>query len=254
MIVFSSLLYKNNKAYNIFIIIINWINMELTKVIITAMQEEADLIIEQFWLKKKEKKNNIIVYEWNRESEDWNDKIVLVLSWIWKIQASMAMTYILENYSVDKIINIWIAWNLNNTDAKIWDVFMPNTFIQHDMYLPFEWEHLDYAKKAIFLDYAVGENYNLEKFWLILSWLCLTWDQFIDNEDKVIKLREEYWADLCEMEAFAILSVAREYNVLDKCVVIKAISDWANSRAKDAHMDNLEFAMKNSISVLELVL
>jgi len=27
------------------------------------------------------------------------------------------------------------------------------------------------------------------------------------------------------MEAFAILSVAREYDALDKCVVIKAISD-----------------------------
>jgi nucleoside phosphorylase len=30
---------------------------------------------------------------------------------------------------------------------------------------------------------------------------------------------------LVEMEAFAILSVAREYNALDKCVVIKAVSD-----------------------------
>jgi len=27
------------------------------------------------------------------------------------------------------------------------------------------------------------------------------------------------------MEAFAILSVARQYDMLDKCVVIKAISD-----------------------------
>jgi nucleoside phosphorylase len=56
------------------------------------------------------------------------------------------------------------------------------------------------------------------------------------------------------MEAFAILSVAREYEALDKCVVIKAVSDWADNEAKDAHMDNLEFAMNNSIIVLELVL
>jgi hypothetical protein len=34
-----------------------------------------------------------------------------------------------------------------------------------------------------------------------------------------------YLADICEMEAFVILSVAREYNMLDKCVVIKAVSD-----------------------------
>jgi len=228
--------------------------MNLKKVIITAMQEEADLIIKKFWLKEKEKKNNITIYEWTRESEDGTDDIILVLSWIWKIQAAIAMTHILENYSPDKIVNIWIAWNLNNTDAKVGDVFLPNTFIQHDMYLPFDWDHLDYAKKAIFLDYAVWENYDLEKFWLVLSWVCLTWDQFIDDEDKVVKLREEYGADLCEMEAFAILSAARQYDMLDKCVVIKAISDWANSDAKEAHMDNLEFAMSNSVAVLELVL
>jgi nucleoside phosphorylase len=228
--------------------------MELTKVIITAMQEEADMIIKRFWLKELEKKNTITVYEGNRESSDWNDKIILVLAGIWKVQAAIAMTYILENYSPDKIVNIWIAWNLNNTDAKIWDVFLPNTFIQHDMYLPFEWEHLDYAKKWIFLEYAIWDNFDLQKFWLVLSWICLTWDQFIDNEDKVKELRENYWADVCEMEAFSILSVARQYDMLDKCVVIKAISDWADNEARDAHMNNLEFAMENSVDVLELVL
>ena len=228
--------------------------MNLEKVIITAMKEEADMIIKKLNLKEVEKKNNITIFKWEREWIDGNENITLVLSWIWKVQAAIAMTYILENYTPDKIINIWIAWNLNNTDAKIGDVFLPNTFIQHDMYLPFDWDHLDYAKKPIFLDYAIWENYDLEKFGLILSWVCLTWDQFIDNEEKVKELRNEYWADLCEMEAFAILSVAREYNMLDKCVVIKAISDWADSEAKDAHMDNLEFAMNNSVSVLELVL
>jgi adenosylhomocysteine nucleosidase len=218
------------------------------------MQEEADLIIKRFNLKEFENKNNITIYKWNRESNDWNDNIVLVLAGIWKIQASIAMTYVLENYSPDKIINIWIAGNLNNDDAKIWDVFLPNTFIQHDMYLPFKWEHLDYAKKWIFLEYAIWENVDLNKFGLVLNWICLTGDQFIDNEEKVKELREEYGADLCEMEAFAILSVARKYNVLDKCVVIKAISDWADTDAKEAHMDNLEFAMNNSVDVLELVL
>jgi len=228
--------------------------MELTKVIITAMKEESDLIVKRFKLKETKVINNITIYEGRRESMDWNDKIILVLAGIWKIQAAIATTYILENYSPDKIINIWIAGNLNNTDAKVWDVFLPNSFIQHDMYLPFEWDHLDYAKKWIFLDYAIWENYNLEKFWLVLNWVCLTGDQFIDNEEKVKNLRDEYGADICEMEAFSILSVCRQYNVLDKCVVIKAISDWADNEAINEHMDNLDFAMGNSVDVLELVL
>jgi nucleoside phosphorylase len=122
------------------------------------------------------------------------------------------------------------------------------------MYLPFDGAHLDYAKKPIFLEYAIWENYDLTKFGLVLNWVCLTGDQFIDDDKKVSELRLDHWADLCEMEAFSVLSVAREYDILDKCVVIKAVSDWADSEAKEAHMDNLAFAMENSISVLDFIL
>ena len=139
-------------------------------------------------------------------------------------------------------------------DLKVWDVILPNTFIQQDMYLPFEWEHLDYAKKPIFLEYAIWENYDLQKFWLILNWVCATWDEFVDNRERMSELRNDFWADICEMEAFAILTTAREYGILDKCIVIKAISDWADNEAKDTHMNNLEFAMENSIAILEFVL
>ena len=228
--------------------------MNLTKAIITAMKEEADLIIKKFGLKETKSLKNIKIFEWTRSWEDWEENLVLVLWWIWKIQAAIATTYLLENYSVDKIINIWIAGNLTGNDLKVWDVLLPNTFIQQDMYLPFEWSHLDYAKKPIFLEYAIWENYDLQKFWLILNWVCVTGDEFVDKEERISKLRVDFWADICEMEAFAILTTAREYGILDKCIVIKAISDWADNEAKDAHMNNLEFAMENSIAILEFVL
>jgi len=178
----------------------------------------------------------------------------LALSGIWKVYSAIATTYLFENYDINKLINIWIAWNISDQKIKVWDVFLPNTFIKHDLYLPFEGEHLDYIKKPIFLDYAVWNNFDLNKFWLILNWICLTGSQFIDNEEKRKELRETHSWDIVEMEAFSILSVAKSYRKLDKCVVIKAISDWADNEAKDSHMDNLEFAMNNSIDVLELVL
>lgn len=228
--------------------------LKLTKAIITAMKEEAEIIIKKFDLKETNKLKNIKIFEGKRVGDDGEENIILVLAWIGKIQASIATTYLLENYSVDKIINIWIAGNISGTDLKIWDVVLPNTFIQHDIYLPFEWEHLDYAKKPIFLEYAVWENYDLQKFWLMLNWVCVTWDEFIDNEEKISDLRINFWADVCEMEAFAILSVAREYDMLDKCIVIKAVSDGADNEAKEAHMTNLDFAMENSVSILDFIL
>lgn len=228
--------------------------MYTTKAIVTAMKEEANLIIEKFGLKEVKGLKNIKIFETIRKTEESDEKIVLVFSWIWKIQASIATSYLLENYSVDKLINIWIAGNLSWNDLKIGDVILPNTFVQQDMYLPFEWEHLNYAKKPIFLEYAVWENYDLQKFGLILNWVCVTWDEFVDKQERVDELRIDFWADICDMEAFAVLSVAREYDILDKCVVIKSISDWADNEAKEAHMDNLDFAMQNGISILEFIL
>ena len=143
--------------------------MNLTKAIITAMKEEAELIIKKFNLKETKSLKNIKIFEWTRSWDDWEENLVLVLWWIWKIQAAIATTYLLENYSVDKIINIWIAGNLTGNDLKVWDVLLPNTFIQQDMYLPFEWEHLDYAKKPIFLEYAIWENFDW--FWIEFVWL-----------------------------------------------------------------------------------
>ncbi len=228
--------------------------MNLTKVIVTAMKEEAELIIKRFELKETKKLVNLTIFEGERENDGEKENIVLALTGIGKIGASIGTSYIFENYQVDKLLNVGIAGSLGNVDVRVGDVFLPNTFIQHDMYLPFEGDHLDYAKAPIFLEYAGGENLDLTKLGLVMNGVCLTGDQFIDNPEKVNELREDHGADLCEMEAFAILSVAREYDALDKCVVIKAVSDGADNEAKRAHMDNLEFAMNNSIDVLELVL
>jgi nucleoside phosphorylase len=56
------------------------------------------------------------------------------------------------------------------------------------------------------------------------------------------------------MEAYAILSVAKNYDALDKMVVIKSVSDGADNEAADAHVGNLEAAMKNAVIILELIL
>lgn len=224
------------------------------KAILTAMKEEAEMIIEKYQLQQVKKFQNIFIYEWERENDGEKEKLVLAVSGIGKVQSAIAATYLFENYDVFKFINIWIAGCIRNSDAQVGDVFLPNTFICHDTYLPFDGPHLDYFKKPIFLEYAIGENYDLQKFWLVLNGICLTWDQFIDSAEKVTELRDTYGADVCEMEAFSVLSVAREYNALDKCIVIKSISDLADGSATVDQENNLKLAMENSITVLDFIL
>lgn len=212
---------------------------KIKNIILTAMREEAMIIVEKYNLKLQKTIWVMEIYS--------NEEIVLILAGIGKIQASMATTYAVLNYDFDKFINIWIAWSLLGNTANIWDVFILSKISQHDMYLPFDWEHLYYAKKDI-------ELYTFEYDFEVKYWHSLTGDQFIDDEQIVKNLKNKYDADVIEMEAFAVASVLREFSCLQKWVFIKAISDGADNESKEAHMDNLVFAMHNSIVVLDKVL
>ncbi len=209
--------------------------------IITAMPQEADLIIEKFNLKPLKKYFTTEFYQ------NWN--ITLVVTWIWKTQASIGTTLALKEFNFDKIINIGIAGNtMLEKKSQIWDVFFVNQVVQHDGYLPFEWKHLDYFKKTINLvTYPIEKKFEFN----IFHWVCATWDQFIDDENKIKQIKEKFNAHLVDMEGFAIASTARELNQLEKLIMIKAVSDGANKEAITDHEKNLELAMKNSITVLE---
>jgi len=168
--------------------------IQLTKAIITALQWEADIIIKNYWLKEVKKVGSLQIYEWTKKSDTNEDeKIVLLISGEGKIHSAFATTYLCENYNPDKIVNIGIVWNLNHDQLKIWDVMIPNTFVQHDFYIPPELDFSKSQREAIFLEYAIWEEYNLEKFSLHLSGICATWDQFIDNDDLWAEIRETYW-------------------------------------------------------------
>jgi hypothetical protein len=46
---------------------------------------------------------------------------------------------------------------------------MPNTFVMHDFYMPAAIDFHKHQRDPIFLEYAIGEEYDLEKFKLHLS-------------------------------------------------------------------------------------
>ena len=121
------------------------------------------------------------------------------------------------------------------------------------MYLPFDGEHLDYAKWEIELSTIEIEKSDFS-FHFRSGALCLTGDQFLDDQSLTQKLRAETNADVVEMEAFAFASAAREFWLLEHSYSIKAISDGANNESQLAHMNNLDFAMENSIQVLKELL
>ena len=213
--------------------------------IITAMDEEAEHIIAAYDLEEKERLGHLTFYEW--------ENIVLVLTGIWKIQASFWTAGLIEKYGVDYLVNIWIAGNLRGNEVAIWDVFLIKEILQHDMYLPFGGEHLDYIKKPLSVNWGDEIEISWIDFWFHKGGVCATWDAFIDDKERAEELRRVTWWDVADMEAFAIASVAREYGLEDKMFTIKAVSDWADADAITAHENNLDFAMKNSLVVLDKI-
>ena len=111
-----------------------------------------------------------------------------------------------------------------------------------------------YQREPIFLEYAIGEEYDLEKFKLHLSGICATGDQFIDNKVLQSEIVEKFGADIVDMEVYSILSVIKNYEMLDKTVVIKSVSDGADDSAEKNSMDNLNLAMRNAVDILEFTL
>lgn len=137
-----------------------------TVVIITAMREEAEIIISRFALKNSQNLKNISIFEGEFVSKN-PLKIILVLGGIGKIQAAMATTFLLENYQdIDAIINVGIAGNATISRLTIGDVLLPTEIVQHDMYLPFDGTHLDYAKKSISIAPPEIEN-SFDRFSVI---------------------------------------------------------------------------------------
>ncbi len=218
--------------------------------IVTAMQEETKLIIKKYSLVQDKKLKNITTYIWDYN----NDKIVLVLSWLWKIQATIWTCFLLDNYKIDNIINIWLAWNISIKNIQIWDIVLIKECFQHDFSISFPWEHDLYAKESIKVDDVITDI-DIKCDFHIINWCVnLTWDQFIENPEIIKWLKDRFSPDTVDMEAYAILSVAREYDMLDRCLVIKAISDSANHEATENLFKNIELAMNNSIKVLDYFL
>lgn len=218
--------------------------------ILTAMHEEAELIIKKYNLKEDKKLVNITVFTWKIQ----DNSITLILSWLWKIQASIWTCFLLENYKVDFIINIWLAWNISDKNIQVWDIVIPKDFFQHDFTISFPWIHDIYAKESIKIPSLMINATIKQDFKIIFWWINVTWDQFIEDLLTIKKLKEKFNPDTVDMEAFSILSVAREYNMLNKCLVIKAISDSANHEATDNLFNNISLAMNNSIKVLDYFL
>lgn len=170
--------------------------------------------------------------------------LIVMKSGVGKGNASMATTILLENFSIDRIINIGTAGGLGN-HQKVLDAVISNQVVQHDfdtsavdgdegvgLYFTSDQDLGDVCEQALqHMDIQVHRG------------LIASGDQFIADDLILQVLKTKFPTAICaEMEAGAIAQVCQHYQI--PFVVLRSLSDVACD--KDSHMDFQEYVEKAS--------
>lgn len=220
--------------------------------IIAAMSEELELLLQDMKLENKETKANMTFHK----GELWGKDVVAVVCGIGKVNAAVCAQILISEYKVNKIVNVGIAGGIGEAIVP-GDLVIGNTLVQHDMdTTAFGDKHGQIPRLDTFDFKCDPEMVRIAKE------VCdsitehnsfvgriATGDQFVANVEKIRWLNSEFEALACEMEGGSIAHVCYLNNI--PFVVIRSISDNANT---GAHMDYVKFtqiAVKNSTNILK---
>jgi 5'-methylthioadenosine/S-adenosylhomocysteine nucleosidase len=195
--------------------------------IVCAMAEEVVKIVNAYDLQQSNQRCEYNTYV--------GDNIVLIESSIGKIASSLATAILINDFNVDTIINIGIAGALK--DTKTDTAYFIESVAQHDVIMPFAQYQVDMFQTidCVIPPKLLTINDSHKKL--------ATGDQFITDTSSI---PDEY--DLVDMEGFAVAYVAQRYSI--PIIMIKGVSDDANSQSEDSMFDNLNKAMDQTIALL----
>jgi len=221
--------------------------------IIWAMQEEIDDILEN--MKNIQKKTPF--YIWNI----WEYEVVLVRSWIWKVNAALTAQRLISEFWVELIINTWIAGAMES-GLNVLDFVVSKDAVYHDFDVtgfgykiteiprmetscfPWNTERNEKIKKCF------EENQNSELFQghKLIEWRIASWDQFISD-----KSTKQHIIEICnpacvEMEWTAIAHVCRCNKI--PFVILRCMSDSADEIWAQNYKFNDKIAAKMSATLV----
>ncbi len=188
------------------------------KVLFTTEENLKNVIISKFDF-KRDSNMEYEIYSWKRETEDSLDNLIFVYCNIEKLKETVS--YIKENYLIQKFLLVWVSDIIRNYDIEIWDIMIPNSFIDKN------------GKNPFFLDYAVWENFDLNKFWLILNWVC---SEKISNTEIINS--DEFYSDIMDYDSHEFLSNLSKEDI-DITVIIRLCLTNMKDKENNYFTENL---------------
>ncbi len=223
--------------------------------IIGAMSEEVQGFKKRLSNLDEERIGNLVFYTGVMHGKD----IVLLETGIGKVNAAIGATLMIEAFDVEEIIFTGVAGGINE-DLDLGDVVISRDLIQHDFDTSAFGDKLGVIPRmdnSVFraddelIELAVnaGKKLNGKK---VIVGRILSGDQFIASPEKIAFLKKEFNGDCAEMEGAAVGHVCQIFDI--PFVVVRTMSDKANS---DAHTDYATFmriAAENSITLVDEML
>ncbi|GAA0743709.1 5'-methylthioadenosine/adenosylhomocysteine nucleosidase [Clostridium oceanicum] len=220
--------------------------------IIGAMDEELELLLKELNIKEKKTKANMDF----KYGLLWGKEVVIVRCGIGKVNAAICTQILIDDFDVDKVINVGIAGGTEK-DVLPGDVVIADSLVQHDMDTTVFGDKLGQIPRLDTFDFKCDRELVLKAKEIcgdIEGHKCLigrivTGDQFVNSPEKSRWLCSEFKALACEMEGGSIAQVC--YLNKKPFVVIRSISDNASI---GAHMEFEKFmgiSIANSTNILK---
>ncbi len=185
-----------------------------TKVIYTTNNEIEKKLSDFFNLTKIEN-SEVTIY--SKQETDFN--IVLIN----EENINKWFEYLLKNYEIINFIWVWFSLPLDTLELNFWDIIIPNTFINQ-------------KNEVVFLESITTSNYDLNSFWLILNWICISVENEFKDESDFDKLKE-FQAQIYDKESFEIAKNLKENNLDKNSLIIKIV--WKDK----LFIDNLKIIL-----------
>ncbi len=215
--------------------------------IIFAMYEELEEMLKLVKLNRINKIYDLDFYECTVN----NKECILVESGVGKVNASRSTQILIDNYSLDYILNIGVAGGIDNK-LDVCDIVISDKLVQYD----FDITAFDHPKGYI---PKVGVYVECDKYLRnlalsinkdnVYSGTIATGDMFCTNIELSKKIKEEFNALAVEMEGASIGMTS--YLSKIPFLVIRSISDVLG---KDNLITYDKFLKKSSTEVAEFTL
>lgn len=222
--------------------------------IIGAMSEEIQGLKKLMENLEEEKIGSLVFYTGVMHDQD----IVLLETGIGKVNAAVGATLMIDAFCVEKIIFTGVAGAINE-ELDMGDVVISRDLIQHDFdttvfgdklgTIP-RMENSVFKADEELVELAVKAGKKLTG--KVIVGRILSGDQFIASPEKINFLRKEFNGDCAEMEGAAVGHVCQLLDI--PFVVIRTMSDKANSDAQTDYKSFMKVAAQNSVTLVEEML